>query len=454
MKRYVALALVALMVLGLVPAAWANDSIEDRIKFLQDQIDYMNENSVYSTVYTSALYVDLGGISNSGTVSTYVYSDGNPSPETGSFTVRPKGFNYAVDKLTHYILGDVANTYRQEPLNTEITMITYQKIAIPVYIYGEHKEQAISDILQGLYGCLNDGILPITEAMIRAKEELLASGKLSNSSLDHSILDMTGVAEGSVVSYTYSGENENLAVNNIDVTPIETLVAADKLTRFAFNLTNKYRPSTEISISFSLPDCETVNIYTYGEQKHEAMLAIISGIPDCLVNPRLGDGGSKGGGSPTVKRDEATENDWVDKYNPGNISFSSFKIGEPSYTTPDGTTKTMDVSPEISNERMFVPIRYLAYSLGVTDENITWDATAQTATLANDGTVVSVTINKESMLVNEEPIIMDVSPYIKQGRTMLPARWIAEPFGATVEWDEESQQGIIKPNPESGQGHQ
>lgn len=39
---------------------------------------------------------------------------------------------------------------------------------------------------------------------------------------------------------------------------------------------------------------------------------------------------------------------------------------------------------------------------------------------------------------------MDVAPEITNDRTMLPARWVAEALDAEVEWDEETQEAIIK----------
>ena len=55
------------------------------------------------------------------------------------------------------------------------------------------------------------------------------------------------------------------------------------------------------------------------------------------------------------------------------------------------------------------------------------------------------------MTVNQAPVQMDVAPEIKDGRTMLPARWVAEALGAEVDWDEANQQATIKlPETEPG----
>lgn len=48
-----------------------------------------------------------------------------------------------------------------------------------------------------------------------------------------------------------------------------------------------------------------------------------------------------------------------------------FVVGQESYTV-DGQPKEMDAAPFIENGRTFVPVRYLAYALGVAEENIVW----------------------------------------------------------------------------------
>ncbi|PHJ37101.1 hypothetical protein P378_18785 [Desulforamulus profundi] len=39
---------------------------------------------------------------------------------------------------------------------------------------------------------------------------------------------------------------------------------------------------------------------------------------------------------------------------------------------------------------------------------------------------------------------LDVAPIMKNGRTYLPARWIAEAFGYEVKWDEQSKAILIR----------
>ena len=48
------------------------------------------------------------------------------------------------------------------------------------------------------------------------------------------------------------------------------------------------------------------------------------------------------------------------------------------------------------------------------------------------------------IFIDGQEVVPDVPPQIIDGRVMVPARFIAEPLGATVEWDGENRSVIIK----------
>ncbi|MGB9858755.1 MAG: copper amine oxidase N-terminal domain-containing protein, partial [Moorellaceae bacterium] len=52
--------------------------------------------------------------------------------------------------------------------------------------------------------------------------------------------------------------------------------------------------------------------------------------------------------------------------------------------------------------------------------------------------------NPINLYVNGREIKPDVLPQIINGRTMVPVRWIAEALGANVEWEQDSEGGIVK----------
>ncbi|MGB9920520.1 MAG: copper amine oxidase N-terminal domain-containing protein [Moorellales bacterium] len=110
-----------------------------------------------------------------------------------------------------------------------------------------------------------------------------------------------------------------------------------------------------------------------------------------------------------------------------------FTIGSTTYTV-NGTECTMDVAPYIKDNRTYLPVRYVAYALGVSEDNIFY-ANGQVSIL-NGGRAVQLTIGSKTMVVNGVAITMDVAPEIQAGRTMLPFRWVATALGASVGWDE------------------
>ena len=117
----------------------------------------------------------------------------------------------------------------------------------------------------------------------------------------------------------------------------------------------------------------------------------------------------------------------------------SFKVGSNIYTV-NGVNKVMDASPYIKGDRTYVPMRYMAETLGA---EVVWDQTAQTVTLTKGDTVVVFTIGSTTYTVNGESAVADVAPEITSDRTMLPARYAAEALGAVVGWDAATQTVII-----------
>ncbi|MCL6479964.1 MAG: copper amine oxidase N-terminal domain-containing protein, partial [Peptococcaceae bacterium] len=86
--------------------------------------------------------------------------------------------------------------------------------------------------------------------------------------------------------------------------------------------------------------------------------------------------------------------------------------------------------------RTYVPVRYLAYVCGLTDKDIAWDGATQTVTLTKGSKVVKLVIGSKTLTAGDQTTEMDVAPEISNGRTMLPARYVAEAFGGTVTWNE------------------
>ena len=120
---------------------------------------------------------------------------------------------------------------------------------------------------------------------------------------------------------------------------------------------------------------------------------------------------------------------------------TAFTIGSLNYRS-GGEDYTIDVAPQIVSGRTLLPVRYLAESCGA---QVEWEPQSQVVTLKADKTTIQLTIGSKQEMVNGQAVEMDVAPVIIAGRTMLPARWVAEKIGQQVSWNAKSRTVTIFP---------
>lgn len=93
-------------------------------------------------------------------------------------------------------------------------------------------------------------------------------------------------------------------------------------------------------------------------------------------------------------------------------------------------------SPIISNGRTIVPIRAIIEAF---DGKVDWDNNTKSAILTIEDDVAVLTIDSNVAYFNNEPYILDTTPVIINGRTMLPIRFIAESFNLGVAWNNDTR---------------
>lgn len=98
----------------------------------------------------------------------------------------------------------------------------------------------------------------------------------------------------------------------------------------------------------------------------------------------------------------------------------------------NGTSLQMSQPPVIVEGRTLVPLRAIFEALGVTP---TWDGNTRTVTAKSGNVEMSLPIGSNTATVNGKSASLDVPGTIVNGSTMVPARFIAETFGAEVSWD-------------------
>ena len=77
--------------------------------------------------------------------------------------------------------------------------------------------------------------------------------------------------------------------------------------------------------------------------------------------------------------------------------------------------------------------------------SVEWNEAAQKVTITKENTVIEITIGSNIAFVNGMEVILDSPAFIENSRTYLPLRFIAENLGAEVEWNQELQQIYITP---------
>ncbi|MBQ8836222.1 MAG: C39 family peptidase [Clostridia bacterium] len=114
-------------------------------------------------------------------------------------------------------------------------------------------------------------------------------------------------------------------------------------------------------------------------------------------------------------------------------------VGQSSFTV-NGETKSMHCEPVIRNDRTMLPVRYVAENLGAA---VSWNTASSTAVITNGSAEIKITIGDHAAMINGVSVPLDSPAFIESDRTYLPVRFIAESLGAAVEWDGETSTATI-----------
>ena len=108
--------------------------------------------------------------------------------------------------------------------------------------------------------------------------------------------------------------------------------------------------------------------------------------------------------------------------------------------TVNGKSVETQVPPTIIDGRTMVPVRDIFEACGA---KVNWDANTKTITGEKGNTTVVMQIDSNMLFINEDVTEMDATPVIIDGRTLAPARYVAESFGGIVDWDAENKVVMI-----------
>ncbi len=113
------------------------------------------------------------------------------------------------------------------------------------------------------------------------------------------------------------------------------------------------------------------------------------------------------------------------------LCFCTMPVHAEIQVQVNNTPIQFDSPPIIESGRTLVPMRFIFEALGA---SVSWDDSTKTATGSLGDTRVRVPVGSLSAFVDETPVPLDVPAKIVNGRTLVPARFVAESFGCDVRW--------------------
>lgn len=105
---------------------------------------------------------------------------------------------------------------------------------------------------------------------------------------------------------------------------------------------------------------------------------------------------------------------------------------EPVSIYVDGIKLASDTEPIVYENRTLLPLRAVFESLGAAVE---WQEESRTVLSEREDVKICVTVGEDFLLKNDEKVPLDVPALIRDNRTLIPLRAVAESFGCKVFWD-------------------
>jgi hypothetical protein len=106
--------------------------------------------------------------------------------------------------------------------------------------------------------------------------------------------------------------------------------------------------------------------------------------------------------------------------------------GAPTATVGD-EERILDAPPVIVNGVTFVPLRFIGEALGA---EVAWNEALKVVFLSKGPSRVQLSIGSRLAIIDGRITQLLEVPFIQNGRTMVPLRFISEAFGAEVTWDQ------------------
>ncbi len=120
--------------------------------------------------------------------------------------------------------------------------------------------------------------------------------------------------------------------------------------------------------------------------------------------------------------------------------------------TPDiqvivnNSTVYVGVTAYVEQGTTMIPIKALQYIPG---NSTIWNNITQTVTVSQDGNVITLVIGQKTATINDRTVQLPVAPELREGRAMVPLRFIAEAAQAKVFWNSTGRTVYVAKTPDT-----
>lgn len=126
------------------------------------------------------------------------------------------------------------------------------------------------------------------------------------------------------------------------------------------------------------------------------------------------------------------------------MSTAVYAVNEEVKVLVNGRTVQSNVPPVNVDGSIMLPFRPILNSIGVQDSEIVWREKSKSIEIRHNNKYVFLVIGSRGAVVNQSMIMLNVAPFINEGYTMIPVRFVSEVFDADVQWNNDTKTVNIK----------
>jgi len=122
------------------------------------------------------------------------------------------------------------------------------------------------------------------------------------------------------------------------------------------------------------------------------------------------------------------------------LTTASSALAADIAVTVNGEAVEFDQAPELIEDVLMLPFRYIAEKLGA---NVNWSEETKTVFTEYNGTILTLQIGNENIFTGSEAVKIEKAPVIVNSRTLVPLAVIETLSGAAVSFDKDASSVTI-----------